>query len=493
MKIFDFTYIYTKWILLALIIVAAALRIIGSNTIPLNIDEQLMWFIGTQQYIIESFELIAQFQANTPILALTSWMTNLNNIQNETLSRLPSLISGILAVPLIFILARKFYSEIEGIIAASFVTFSWICIHNSQTLNEYSILFTTILFYFISLMTFLDRISEENIVEKSDSILLIISGLLLGFTSTWGMLTVLVTFFYSFFFITKINTFFRTVAHFITILLPLTIYLLFLLYVAKSFYAQEFETMHFLKGLNFIIANNLFFSILICLPLLFLAFVYIKRLVKPTDFGEDSKTTFSNSTLILTIWLFGGIILLLVFAIFWGLSFKFDDLIIFLPPLIILIARSLVLATTKLNGRIILGAILSLVIIITCILNFENLYSNPEYERVSRYIMRKTPQHIKYGIIFAGNAGGKSYQIPVEASHFYLKKNEIELTTFTFDSQEKNISIVLEEAKNQNISYVWIICDTTVIDRHFINELKKNIHLVDGFSYKKIILFKARV
>jgi len=493
MKIFDFTYIYTKWILLALMIIAATLRIIGANTIPLNLEEQLLWFVGTQKSILEVFEAILQFQPNTPIIAFTTWMTNFKNIQNETLSRLPSLISGIVAIPLIFILARKFYSEIEGLIAASFVTFNWICINNSQTLNEYSILFSATLLYFISLMTFLDRISEENVVEKSDSVLLIFSGIVLGFTSICGILTILVTFFYSFFFIKKIDTFFRTVAHFITILLPLAIYLLFLSYISENLYTTTFEAIYFFEGLNFIIANNLFFTVLICSPLLFLAFIYIKRLIKPSDFGEDSKTKFSNSTLILTIWLFGSIILLLVLAIFLKFDFKFNDLIIFLPPIIILIARSLVLTTTKLNNKIILGSILSLVIIITYILNFKNLYINPEYERVSRYIKFQTPENPKYGIIFAGNAGGKNYQIPVEASNFYLKKNDIHFPTFTFGSQEENISAVLKKIKKENITYVWIICDTTVIDSKFIRALKKNINLVDGFRYKKIILFKATV
>jgi hypothetical protein len=492
---FKFSYTYSKWILLGLILIAAALRFFGSNSISLNFEEQLFWFVGSQESILDAFALTKQFFFANPFLAITAWLTNFSDFQSELLSRLPSLIAGIAAIPLIFFLARKFYSELEGFISAGFVAFGWIFIAQSETLSEHSIFFAEILFYFISLMTFLDRISVEQIATKLDFILLIFSGLLLGFTSFWGIIVVLITIFYSFFLIKKTNSFIKTLSALVIILIPLAFFVYFSLKSSLFFTGNSLNFHKILAIFNQIIANNFILTAIICSPLVFIFYIYLKKIIKPKDFGEDAKTNFGNSTLILTIWFVGNLLFFVIISYFFHPIFDYNDLIFLLPPIIILISRGIILSTKKFNNQIILSLIYCIFIISVSIFNIGNINSNPDYNQVTRYIMRtsnkiNSTKNQNFGIVFSGRFINP---VPISANYFYLKKNHISLPTFSFNGKIENIEKVLSEAKAKKINYLWFICDKTLINENFLQHLRNKSNIIDGFSYNKIILMKIKV
>lgn len=482
-----FSYTYTKWVLLALIILAGVIRFIGFNTLSLNFDEQILWFIGSQKTFIEAIELIIHYKPASPLLGLTAWLTNSNAFQIEFISRLGSFLSGIVSVPLMFFLTRKFYSEIESLIAAGFVTFSWVLINTSQTLSEHAIMFSLILFYFLSLISFLDRIAVEHTVKKIDSLLLISSGILLGFSSIYGIITVSITFLYSFFFIKKINTLFKTLFHIIIILIPLAAFVWFLFRYTNVFYIGNTDIIEYLFGINFVLANNYVLSLFIIFPLFFLFYIYIKRLIFPAKFGADSRTKFSNSTLFLTIWIVGIIAGLVLAVHFLKIRFCYTDLIFLLPPIIILISRGIVLLSPKLNRQIIFGAIFMVFIITSTLFNLEEINNKSDYNQATRYIMRKhlKNKNEKYGVVFSGIADKPA---PIKANMFYIKKNHINLPVFSFDGEPKNINKIINYAKERGLVSLWYICDENITSDSFLKTLKNETHAVDGFRYKKISL-----
>jgi len=167
-----FTYKYTKWILLSLTVIAGIIRYFTLIDTTLNIEEQMLWYCGTNN-LFETFLLIIKQKPFSPILTITTWLTSWDGYYVEIINRSIAIMTGIFAVPLIFVLARKFYSEVEGIIAAGFITFSWSCIYTSHNITEHSLLLTFLLLYFIALITFLDRIAEEENVSTQENIFLI--------------------------------------------------------------------------------------------------------------------------------------------------------------------------------------------------------------------------------------------------------------------------------------------------------------------------------
>ena len=466
-----FNYYYSKWILIGIIIIAAALRFFTLNNFDLNFEEQLIWFAGMQNTPLDALICIVKIKPFSLILAITSWITCYNDLYIELVNRTITLLSGIIAIPLIFILTKKIYSEIEGIIAAGFIGLSFNCIIASQNMTEQSLLLTFSLLYFIALITFLDKLAEEEKTSKKDNIFLIITGLLLGLTSIWGILIILISFFYSFFFIKKIKIFLKTICRFGYIIIPLGLFTWWGLY--QNIIYADFKT-NYLNTINYIISNNFILSTIFIAPIFYSIFIYIKRAITKTESIEDAKTKFSNSTLIISIWLCASIIGFILITLFMKVKFTEIDLIFILPPLFIFIARSIVLISSKLNHQIIIGSAFGLIFLISIYFNLELIDNKPEYNQATRYIMR-TNEDNQYNIMFYGNNIFSS-----EAFTYYLKKNNI-----------KNNVILLNDIKNANIDYTWFIADNS-IDESIITGMFNKDLIIGGYRYKGVTIYQLK-
>jgi len=486
----NFTYKYTKWILLSLVIISILLRYFTIENYSLDVEEQLLWFYGTRTTPFDSLMGLIQFKPLNLILSITNWITCSNGLNIEIVNRSISTFAGIVSVPLIFILARKFYSEIEGIISAAFITFSWNCINNSQNMAEHSLLLMFVLLYFIALITFLDRISEENFVSKQEYIFLITSGLLLGFTSIWGILIIGISFFYSFFFIPYIKTFLKTIVHFMAIIIPLGLFILWGL-TTNIYTTNIYSAESYINSFNFVISNNYILSVVLILPIFYLAFLYIKRLFSKNTFGEDAKTKFHNSTLIITIWFIGSIIVVILFTLLLKIKLNSNDLIYIFPPLFILLARSIALISPKLKHQIIISSIFGCLFLISTLINLDYINNKPEYNQAIRYIMHSinNDKTNSYGILMINN---KQNILPKEAFSYYLKKNKIKNKLFLLDNKN-NIFDVIKQAKNTKLNYIWFIANENNTNKNVISEIK-NIELVlEGYRYKGLTIYKLKI
>ena len=477
-KIFQFQNIYTKWILLALMLVAAILRYFTLTTTSFTIEEQELWAAASSGSIIDSISYINQVKPFSLLLGWTNWLFCWEGIYIEFFSRLVSFISSVLAVPLIFILSRKFYSETEGLIASSLIAFSWVCISTSQEISQYSLLLSFSIFYFIALITFLDRVSEEQIFNQIDTFLLVISGLLLGLLSVWGIMLVVVSFFYSFFFIKKINTFLRVTQRFLYILLPLSLLLLlnFNRPIIYSLYTPQWTD--YIASFNYIITNNYLLSVIVILLLLYLGGVYIGRISSKEEKGEDAKTSFNNSTLVITICLVGSIIGFVLITFLLKFEFSRNDLIIFLIPLFLLLSRAIVLVSTKLKTQIILGSILAIVFLISTIINLEEINNKPEYDQVFRFIKTSSVyDYQRYGLV---------YTSLMHQNDFYYKKYDIRFPQVVLKKDIKEI----DDSGVLGIGVYWLINDNSINIENYIKELKINNKFDGGYRFRGVTIYK---
>jgi len=487
----NFTYKYTKWVLLALTIIAGILRYFTLTDTSFNLEEQIFWFCGTKNNFFESLLLFAKLKPFNLILSISTWITCWEGLYVEIINRSIAIITGIIAVPLIFVLARKFYSEVEGIIAAGFIAFSWNCIYTSQNISEYSLLLMFGLLYFIALITFLDRITEENYVPKQENIFLIITGLLLGFTSIYGILIVIISFFYTFFFITKIKIFIKTIIRFLYIIIPLGLLTWWALHQNIIYTNIKYNITDYINFINYIIANNYFLSIIIIVPIFYMLFVYLKRLFNKDEFGEDAKTKFNNSTLIISIWFVSSIIGFVLLIQLVQIKFYKDDLIFILPPLFILIARGIVLISSKLNYQIIISVMFGLQFFTSTIINLNIINDKAEYNSAVRYIKYaiKDDSNNKYGILITGIEKSDNFVISNEAFTYYLKKNNIKNDLLLFT----DVVDIMEQAKEMGLNYLWFIADNDYTDTKIIAELRSKKLIQSGYRYKKIIIYILEV
>ena len=471
-----FNYSYTKWILLAITVIAGIIRCFILDVISLDTEEQKIWFCGIQYTPFDSLLFFLEIKPFSLILSITAWLTCWDGVFIEILNRSISVLAGVLCVPLIFILARKFYSEVEGLISAGFISFSWICISVSLNMAEHSLLVMNILLYFIALITMLDSISEEGIVSKQENNFFILTGILLGFTSIWGMLIVFVSFFYIFFFIKKLNIFLRTLARFSCIIIPISLFCFWGL--KQDIYSlNNYVFLDYITFISDAISSNYFISIVLISPIFYLIFVYIRKLFSKEEFGEDAKTKFNNSTLLVAIWLLGSILGFVLLACLLKISFSLSDLVFVIPPLFILISRSIVLISARIKHQIIISSAFGLLFLLSVFLNLDNINNKPEYDQASRFLMRDKNNFV---IIVS-----KDNNFPKEAKTYYLNKNNIKKPIF----QIENIDKTLKEISKQNVDYIWFIADNDA-DKEIISELYKKKLITGGYRYKGITIYK---
>lgn len=126
-----------QWVLAAIVLLAGALRFYG-------LDIQSFW-IDELASVVLSKESIFQILRNHLETNPPAYYAILHFVQEylgngEWALRLPSAIAGVLAVPSIYLLGRRLYSEQEGLFAALFTAVFWCPIYYSQEARAYSLL-----------------------------------------------------------------------------------------------------------------------------------------------------------------------------------------------------------------------------------------------------------------------------------------------------------------------------------------------------------------
>jgi len=300
---------------------------------------------------------------------------------------------------------------------------------------------------------------------------------LLAFSSIWGILIILISFFYSFFFIKKINIFLKTLARFAYMIIPIGLFTWWGLTLNIVYTANKYTAIEYLNSINYIISNNYFLSIILIIPIFYLIFIYIKRLFSKDEFGEDAKTKFNNSTLVISIWLAASVVGFILITFLLRINFHTSDLIFILPPLFILIARSIILISNKLKNQIIISSIFGFLFLISIFINLENINNKPEYNQAVRYIMRDKNE---FGILIPAHNN-----FPKEAFTYYLQKNRIKNKIFLMDDFD-----IITKKIDEDLDYFWLIFDNIHTDKKIISDLHKKNLIRAGYRYKGITIYK---
>jgi len=469
------------------------LRMLYGFENSLNYEEQVYWFISNQKSFAELLLLIKKHLLSNNIVAnfnpaiiITNYFPIKIAGYNEFILRLPSLIYGVAAVPLSFFVARKFYSETEGLIVAGFFAFSYFFIKNSQDISSENLINLISLLYIIAAITFFDKIKDSNITSISDSIFVILTGCAFGIYNIKGIILIIITLFLSFFLIKKIKTFLKAFLHFAIIILIISAYA----YISNSYSIISekniFSLQNVLINFNIIASNNIFITILIFLPLLFLLYIYIKKVFAPKSFGEDARTSFLNSTLFLSVYFFIGICFIILSVYFLKVKFSPNELFFILVPIVILTARALVLISQK-KSKQYFGIILFIFFIVTNTYLIQNITSdkNPDYKSTARYLMHKINNFPFSGIALSGPAHDFFSTAP---NIFYIKKYNIKAPIFYFDSSRRNLPEIIQTARQNNIKYLWYINDKNMLYNYSEEYILKKYDIIEGLRYNKITL-----
>jgi uncharacterized membrane protein len=172
--------------LLAIMLLGAALRFYGLGFQSLWGGELASWALSEGDTISE----VAQSGIQPPVYFLVLHFTQWIFGDSEWALRLPSAVAGWLCIPAVYLLGKRLYSGREGIMAALFVAVFWAPVYYSQEALPYSML---ILFSILTSYLWWDvmhGLRYRGELPGRESALYVVSALLCAYTHYFGLLLV---------------------------------------------------------------------------------------------------------------------------------------------------------------------------------------------------------------------------------------------------------------------------------------------------------------
>lgn len=178
------------WILLGLIlVVAAGLRFYGLEKESLWADELESWRISslaTSGEVIEACKV----DVHPPGYQLFLWVWIKVAGDSPTGLRLPSAFFGLLAVGLMFLLGKRWFSDHEGLLAAGLMAVFWFPVYYSQESRVYAFLLVLALLSFYAWSLLIKGFQDRQKIPWFWGIVFVVTGAV-GAYSHYFMLTLL--------------------------------------------------------------------------------------------------------------------------------------------------------------------------------------------------------------------------------------------------------------------------------------------------------------
>lgn len=149
-------------LLLLIILVGSLLRVPSLGHESLWNDELASWLRSNSPDVGTMLELI-RGNVQSPGYEMLLFVVQKYLGDSEFALRFPSAVAGVLAIPMIYLLAAKLYTNREGLIAAALMAVGWCPIYYSQEARCYSFLLL------LSILTFHLWISMMRAFQKGDS------------------------------------------------------------------------------------------------------------------------------------------------------------------------------------------------------------------------------------------------------------------------------------------------------------------------------------
>jgi len=131
---------WTRWLVVAVILVGAMLRLYGLKIQSLWCDELASWDYGHWSSVTEVMSKAVKQDLHPPGYHLLMHWIIMYWGDSEVMLRLPSVLAGILVIPAMYLLGKRIYGKSEGLIAAGLVAVTWAPVYYSQEARPYSLI-----------------------------------------------------------------------------------------------------------------------------------------------------------------------------------------------------------------------------------------------------------------------------------------------------------------------------------------------------------------
>ena len=405
---------------------------------------------------------------------------------SEFLLRLPSALAGTLSVGMIFLLARKLYSDKEAVFSALFMGFSWFPIYYSQDARSYSLLLL-----FSLLTSYLWLFVRDSFTNKpfyrnqaiTYSFLYLVAAIITCYLHYFGVYII---------FLQGIALGFSLMKKRSNLLPAIILYLLVLLSYVPWFDALLYTIQKekgwvqhpvwhkFLNYLGTFLGDGKNMGLLVL-------FYYCKNNLNITQWENIRMITvwrkftdIFHPTVLLSYWLVLPYVIVYFKSIILSPILTPRNMIIVLPAVYILLAR----AFSKIKFNVWHTMILLLMIFYG--ISSKNYYFSPQKEqaREAVYHVVNSPLNNPDSIIIVYNYGRQL--------QYYFEKTGTDVKIEGNIGRKEDVSIVTEIIMEKKPIYVWYIYSHRQPEKEFLDFLRTEYHLVQEQKFKKagVLLLK---
>jgi 4-amino-4-deoxy-L-arabinose transferase-like glycosyltransferase len=418
---------------------------------------------------------------------------------SERTLRFPSAVIGVLTIIAMFFLAKRIYSEKEGLISALFMAILWAPIYYSQEARSYAfmLLFSMLSVYY--LIGIIYSIKNSLAISRFDYVGYVLSAVANSYFHYFGLYFICIQggLFFIFLLFCKNNK--NPISNFLKIYglvlifyapwVPFFLYQLMYQHTASTkaiSWIQPTQLSHFLTFFIFCFHKSLKLSYLVVCISLFTYGTYLFNWIKKKN-NFTIRNIFSNKFVFLLVWLFlpfAGVFFLSQIGIHLYIN---KTLMISLPAAYILFAHGIIRFPVKSN-------ILKLVIILglsgmCCykLIFSMNYYKEPHKEQFREAVAYVANHEGRYSEdIFIGFAWSKNY------FEYYGKQYGLQLPIEAILGKKEDIEKVKTICKNKNPQYIWYVSAHRKPDKEFLDFLQTNFkaELTKQFRNADVRLFK---
>ena len=478
----------TLILLLFILLFGGVLRFYGLQTQSFWNDELASWEISQYNTLTDVIQKGVCPDVHPPGYQTLLFFIEKYIGDSETILRFPSALAGVFSILLIFLLGKTLYSRREALIAAGLMAVSWCPIFYSQEARSYSLL---LLFTQITTLLWISLLRNVQDEEKKWKPLVlagyIVSAIIICYLHYFGLFVIALHGLGLFVVCLKQKKNLLPV-----VLLYVPIFLAYIPWLPTMFehlskgpiWIVPPKFYHLTDYYNFCFNHTTY--IILILSVFYLLF-FISR-VKKCASPEERKAMFtlSNPTFILLLWFIIPVATVYIKSRISVPIMTNRNLIISLPPLYLLLARSI--SALSLKSRTINLVAFSVVALIFIDLVFvKKYYSTPEKEQI-----REAVQHIIKNNPDNALIIGYAYN-PKFFNYYFCKLNSARRIDLS-GGEEKDIQPITEALKTNNAQYIWFITEHREPEEKFVRYLKDNYHLRTFKKYigAKVWLFERK-
>ena len=396
---------------------------------------------------------------------------------NEELSiRIPSLIAGVLSVLFIYLLAKKIYSQKEGIISAAFTAILWCPIYFSQEARQYSLLILFSIIISHLLIIIIHRLLDDNFSNLIYYILYIFSSIFLTYLHYFGLLLVAIQFCFM-----MLIFLFKKRKNIHILILYSIIFIAYIPWLSTLIFYSNYDAVPHITKPSPIDAVY-FFEFLFnwsepLTKVVFFLYVYffistIYYIIKNKIY-KNYVEFITQPEVILGLWLFIPFIIVYIRSIISTPILTYRSLLISLPPAYILLSRSLIKLpfNIKINYLLICTLIALFAYDLFYNLDYYNKPTKDQFRESVKYIIDNNSKYPDNQIL--------GYAWNLQYFNFYFNHFHSDLKITDGVGLKQDTIILNNLIKSKSSKFIWYIYIHRYPDNEIFKHFENNFKLIE--------------